>query len=277
MRRYDIAFGILLTLSITDFALAAPVLVQEKGQALVGVVRIPEDVITVLRKRGSVDDLAKLAEQYLNVDGRPIVSSDTHASPSSGSASSSSGSASSSSGSAPSGTDHVSTDEAQAPPSDPASSIANPDLSIEPTVPPRIHSLSPPWSDDDLGPGSGYSSDEYGPTKDWPIPYPNPKYPVPFKFPSTHPWASPAPAPARAPAVEASTPNLYSTYNLPVDTSAAPQTWPHSPLMDGFVPPWSDDESLGSGSGYSSMNEQTSTPKPDPNPNPASSTERKLP
>ncbi|KAN0123263.1 hypothetical protein V8E52_003216 [Russula decolorans] len=59
MRRYDIVSGILLILSIIDFALAAPVLVQEKRQASVDVVHIPKDVITVLGKRGS-EEVEKL-------------------------------------------------------------------------------------------------------------------------------------------------------------------------------------------------------------------------
>jgi hypothetical protein len=52
MRRYDIVSRIILILSIIDFALAAPVLVQEKHQARVDVVHIPRDMITVLEKRG---------------------------------------------------------------------------------------------------------------------------------------------------------------------------------------------------------------------------------
>ena len=50
MRRYDLVFGILLILSIIDrdFALAAPVLVQEKRQAGVDVLHIPKYAIIVL-------------------------------------------------------------------------------------------------------------------------------------------------------------------------------------------------------------------------------------
>jgi hypothetical protein len=51
MRRYDIVSGIILILSIIDFALAAPVLMKEKRQERVDVVHIPIDVITVLGKR----------------------------------------------------------------------------------------------------------------------------------------------------------------------------------------------------------------------------------
>ena len=55
MRRYNynILTGILLTLSIIGFALAAPVIEQEKHQARIDVVEIPKNVITVVEKRGS--------------------------------------------------------------------------------------------------------------------------------------------------------------------------------------------------------------------------------
>jgi len=52
MRRHYIASGILLILPIIDFAVAAPALVREKLQAGVDVVRIPEDAVTTLGKRG---------------------------------------------------------------------------------------------------------------------------------------------------------------------------------------------------------------------------------
>jgi hypothetical protein len=52
MRRYDIVSGILLVLPIVDFALAAPILVQEKQRrASVDLVPRPKDVITVFGKR----------------------------------------------------------------------------------------------------------------------------------------------------------------------------------------------------------------------------------
>ena len=51
MRRYDIVFGIILILYIIDFALAAPVLVQEKRQAYVDVVHTPKGARTASRKR----------------------------------------------------------------------------------------------------------------------------------------------------------------------------------------------------------------------------------
>ena len=103
MRRYDIVSGILLVLSIIDFALAAPVLVQEKRQAGVDVVHIPKDVITVLGKRTD-EQLPKLMEQLFM--GKTEESAGAHAS----------------SSSAPPGPGHVSTDVAQAPEPNPASS-----------------------------------------------------------------------------------------------------------------------------------------------------------
>lgn len=51
MRRYHLVTLILLLISAIDFALAAPVLVQEKRQAPVDVAGTPKDVTTVLEKR----------------------------------------------------------------------------------------------------------------------------------------------------------------------------------------------------------------------------------
>jgi hypothetical protein len=82
MRRYDVVSGILLILSIIDFAefaLAAPVLVQEKRQACVDMVHKPKDVITVLGKRG-LEDIEKLVGDFFNTGVKPIDSSDAHAS-----------------------------------------------------------------------------------------------------------------------------------------------------------------------------------------------------
>ena len=109
MRRYDIVSGILLILSIIDFALPAPVLVQEKRQERVDVVHIPKDVITVLGKRWE-EDLEKLGEEYLKTGGKPVESSS----------------------SAPLGPDHGSTNIAQLPAPSPASPTANPDPSMKP-------------------------------------------------------------------------------------------------------------------------------------------------
>jgi hypothetical protein len=114
MRRYDIVSGILLILSIIDFALAAPVPVQEKRQACVDVMHIPEGVTTVLGKRGAEDDLEHVVEEYF----KTVDSSDAHAS----------------SNSAP-GPDRGSTNVVQAPAPNPAPSTANPGLLMEPSSP----------------------------------------------------------------------------------------------------------------------------------------------
>ena len=82
MRRYDIVSGVILTLSIIDFALAAPVLVQEKRQARVDVVNIPKDVTTILGKRGD-EELEKLVEELFGTGEKPVESSNAHASSSS--------------------------------------------------------------------------------------------------------------------------------------------------------------------------------------------------
>jgi hypothetical protein len=119
MRRYDIVSGILLILSIIDFALAAPVLAQEKRQASVDVVPMPpKEVISVLGKRWE-DDLEKLGEEFLNLktEGKPVDSSDSTLS----------------SSSTPSGPDSGSTNVVQPPAQNPASSTANPDALTEPS------------------------------------------------------------------------------------------------------------------------------------------------
>ena len=73
MRRYDIIFGILLILSIIDFAPAVPVLVQEERDVCGNVAHIPKDVTTVLGKRGSeqLDKFKKIAEEYFKKWGVP--------------------------------------------------------------------------------------------------------------------------------------------------------------------------------------------------------------
>ncbi|KAF8502831.1 hypothetical protein F5888DRAFT_1800384 [Russula emetica] len=120
MRRYDIVSGILLILSIIDFALAAPVLVQERPQAGIDVAHIPKDVMIVLGKRKDEEELEKLLEKYFETGGKPVDSSGAHA-PSS----------SAPSDSAPPGPDHGSTNVVQSPAPNPASSTANPDPLIE--------------------------------------------------------------------------------------------------------------------------------------------------
>ncbi|KAI0270233.1 hypothetical protein BGY98DRAFT_937550 [Russula aff. rugulosa BPL654] len=79
MRRYNIVSGILFIIFIIDFALAAPVLVQEKSRACDDVVQVTKDVITVLGKRVE-EELEKLAEGYLKTLGNPVDSSWAHAS-----------------------------------------------------------------------------------------------------------------------------------------------------------------------------------------------------
>ena len=79
MRRYATIFGILLILSIIDFALAAPVLVQEKRRSYVDVVDMPHDVVTVLGKRMEAE-LENVVLDYFKTPGKPVESPDAHAS-----------------------------------------------------------------------------------------------------------------------------------------------------------------------------------------------------
>jgi hypothetical protein len=74
MRRYNLVSGILLILSIIDFALAVPVSAQEKRQENADVVHMPKDVITVLGKRWE-EDLEKLGEEFLKTGGKSVESS----------------------------------------------------------------------------------------------------------------------------------------------------------------------------------------------------------
>jgi len=115
MRRYDLVTGILLILSIIDFALAAPVLVQEKRKAGVDVVHIPKDGITVLGKRVG-EELAKVTEELLKNGEKLEVSAGAHAS----------------SSSAPPEPEHGSTNVAQAPEPNPAPSTTNSGPLMEP-------------------------------------------------------------------------------------------------------------------------------------------------
>ena len=74
-QHYDALFGILLILSIIDFALAAPLLVQEKRHAYVDVVRTPRDVVTVLGERaGGDEEFVNVVYNYLNSWRRPVTS-----------------------------------------------------------------------------------------------------------------------------------------------------------------------------------------------------------
>jgi hypothetical protein len=78
-----------------------------------------QDVITVLGKRGD-EELEKVAEEYFKTWVKPVESSDAHAS----------------SSSAPPGPDHGSTNVVQAPEPNPASSTANPNPLMEPSIVP---------------------------------------------------------------------------------------------------------------------------------------------
>jgi hypothetical protein len=69
MRLYYIVSGTLLILSIIDFAVTAPVLVQEKIQARVDVVHMPGDAMTMLGKRG--DDSGELGELWVELFDHP--------------------------------------------------------------------------------------------------------------------------------------------------------------------------------------------------------------
>ena len=111
MRRYDVVSGAIFILSIVDFALAAPVLVQEKRQASADVVHIPKDLISVLGKRGDTVTVDNLLDEFYKAMEGQAESSNAHAS----------------SSSVPSGPDHGSTRVVQAPPPNPASSTTNPD------------------------------------------------------------------------------------------------------------------------------------------------------
>jgi hypothetical protein len=78
MRRYDIVSGILLVLPFVDFALAAPVLVQEKQR---------QDVITVFGKRSGLgetyDEIDKAVKEYFENFGNPFEATGVHATSSS--------------------------------------------------------------------------------------------------------------------------------------------------------------------------------------------------
>jgi hypothetical protein len=113
MRRYYIVSGILL---IVPIALAVPVLVQEKHQAVVDVVHIPEDAITMLGKRGTgSDEWLKYLSHFDNHFAKPEEES---------------AAARPSSSSPPSGPDHEWTDVEQPPPSPVSSPYHTPPESL---------------------------------------------------------------------------------------------------------------------------------------------------
>ena len=129
MRRYGIVSRILFILSIIDFALAAPVLVQGKRQARIDVVHRPKIMMTALSKRGwEPGELEKLVDDIFNTGIKPIDSSDGHAPPSS----------------VPPGPDHGSTNVEQRPGPNPAPSTANPALLNELPSPSSVQGA---WGD----------------------------------------------------------------------------------------------------------------------------------
>jgi hypothetical protein len=76
MRRYNIvrASRILLILTVITFALAAPAPVQNKRRAYVDMVHVPEDVITVLRKRMDEEfEMWRLYEEVLKDQDPPAI------------------------------------------------------------------------------------------------------------------------------------------------------------------------------------------------------------
>jgi hypothetical protein len=79
MRRYDILSGVLLIISITNFAIAAPVSLQEKHQARVDVVHVPKNATTVLGKRMDAW-LEKVVAQYFEAAIKAAEPSDAHVS-----------------------------------------------------------------------------------------------------------------------------------------------------------------------------------------------------
>jgi hypothetical protein len=83
MRRYYIVSRLLLILPIIGFAVAAPVLVQEKRQTHVDVGNIPGDAITMLGERGELDDLNEMLLMYEKHFAEQAESSAAHTSSSS--------------------------------------------------------------------------------------------------------------------------------------------------------------------------------------------------
>ena len=130
MRLYDIVSGVILILSIIDFAPAAPVPVQEKRQACVDMVHIPRDVIAVLGERGD-EELEKLLTKVLTNTEKPVESSGAHAPPSSASP----------------GPDDGSRNVVQAPAQNPASLTTNLDPLMEPSGPPSTEAIQGSWED----------------------------------------------------------------------------------------------------------------------------------
>ena len=144
IHRYNIISGIVLILSVIYFALAAPVLVQEKRQASVDVVHMPKDMRIVLGKRMDEDpnEFSRLMEEHFKMFRKPVESSSSAPpQPDHGSTNvvqapvpdQALSDAHASSNSAPPGPDHGSKNVVQDPPPNPASSAANPSPLMEPS------------------------------------------------------------------------------------------------------------------------------------------------
>ena len=130
MRQFDIVFGILLIHPIINFALAAPIAVQENHQTCVDVVHMPRDVISVLAKRWDGEELWKVAEYFksLGLEDPHTSSSSTPLEPEHRLMNSVQPEAP---GSAPLGPEHGSTNDEQEPAPNSTPSTANPNPLVE--------------------------------------------------------------------------------------------------------------------------------------------------
>jgi hypothetical protein len=175
MRQHGIIFGILLLLSIIDFALAAPIPLQEDLQPCVDV---PRDVVTVVEKRVDDDLVEKLSAYFEKWADPPASSSSLALQPGPEHESTSDMQTSSL---PPPGPEHESTSDAQAPSSpppgpehgpmndehasgpapEPAPLIANPNPLVEPSNPLSTEPLTYTYTPVSTGPSS-YASTEYG-------------------------------------------------------------------------------------------------------------------
>ena len=72
MYRHNIVLWILIILTVSTFALAAPVLIQEKRQSCVDEVHVPRGVITVLGKRVQGDNVHLLLDVFEDVLGGAV-------------------------------------------------------------------------------------------------------------------------------------------------------------------------------------------------------------
>jgi hypothetical protein len=63
--RLSTVAGVLFIIPIVDFALAAPVLAQEKCQACAEIANIPENPVTVFGKRGGLGEIEEVGGRYI--------------------------------------------------------------------------------------------------------------------------------------------------------------------------------------------------------------------